>query len=97
MENRDEIGRVKIHFLAPFGGKDNWEIEISIHRGDTVRDIFQRLPQPLYEEIYRKVLQPEHARYGVALNGTMIPPEELSTRPLRGGEKISLLARLVGG
>lgn len=97
MENREEIGSVKIRFLAPFGGRDNWEVEISMHPGNTVRDIFQRLPPSLFQEISQKVLQPEHPRYGVAVNGTMIPTAELSTRSLQGGEKISILARLVGG
>lgn len=92
-----ERGAVIIRFLAPFGGKDNWEIKVPIQSGETLGDVFLRLPQVICEEIQEKILKPDHPRFGVAVNGIMIPQMDLLKTPLKGGEKITLLARLVGG
>ncbi len=92
-----ETGAVNIRFLAPFGGKDNWEINVPVQCGETLGDVFRRLPQAIYEEIQEKILKPDHPRFGVAVNGMMVPQADLLKSPLKGGEKITLLARLVGG
>lgn len=86
-----------IRFLAPFGGRDNWEIQVPMQPGDTLEKVFGALPPILHAEIREKILEPEHPRFGVTVNGMMISKEDLHQKPLQGGEKITLLARLVGG
>lgn len=91
------VAKIKIKFLASFYGKENWEIEVPIQPGDKLENVFKRLPNALYEEIWEKILRPAHPRFAIALNGVMIKREELLTISLMGGEKITLFARLVGG
>ncbi len=88
---------LNIRFLAPFGGRENWEIQVPVQTGDTLEKVFGELPPILHAEIREKILDPEHPRFGVAVNGMMISKEDLYRKPLQGGEKITLLARLVGG
>lgn len=91
------IAKIKIKFLASFGGRENWEIEVPIQPGDKLENIFKRLPNALCKEIWEKILQPAHPRFAVAINGVMIKKEDLWAITLNGGEKITLFARLVGG
>lgn len=97
MSEKVVIGQIRIQFLASFGGKDNWEMKVPVQLGDTLKEIFERLPKSLYEEIREKVLLPEYPRFGVMMNGKILPKENLFQIPIRGEEKIALFARLVGG
>lgn len=95
MEN--SRAKVQIRFLAFFGGRDNWEVHLDITRGETLMGVFGRMEQSIYEEMEEKVFLPQHPRYAIAINGKIIPQDRMKETRLDGGEKITVMARLVGG
>jgi sulfur carrier protein ThiS len=95
MENSQ--GKVQIRFLAFFGGRDNWEVHLDITRGETLMGVFARIEKSIYEEIDEKLFRPQYPRYAIAINGKIVPQDQMKETRLYGGEKIAVMARLVGG
>ncbi len=89
--------KVQIRFLAFFGGRDNWEVNLDITRGETLMGVFGRIDQSIYEEMEEKLFRPQHPRYAIAINGKIVPQDQMKETRLDGGEKITVMARLVGG
>ena len=89
--------QVQIRFLAFFGGRDNWGVDLDITTGETLIKVFGRIEQSIYEEIEEKLFRPQHPRYAIAINGKIVPQDQMKEIRLWGGEKITLMARLVGG
>ncbi len=89
--------KVQIRFLAFFGGRDNWEVNLDITRGETLMGVFGRIEQSIYEEMEEKLFRPQHPRYAIAINGKIVPQDQMKETRLDGGEKITVMARLVGG
>lgn len=88
---------VTIRFHAPFGGRDNWHMEMLVEPGETPVSVFRRLAEDLYRELREKILEPEFPRFAVNVDGIILSKEELFQTQLKGGEKITILALLVGG
>jgi len=89
--------QVQIRFLAFFGSRDNWGVDLDITTGETLIKVFGRIEQSIYEEIEEKLFRPQHPRYAIAINGKIVPQDQMKEIRLWGGEKITLMARLVGG
>jgi sulfur carrier protein ThiS len=89
--------QVQIRFLAFFGSRDNWGVDLDITTGETLIKVFGRIEPSIYEEIEEKLFRPQHPRYAIAINGKIVPQDQMKEIRLWGGEKITLMARLVGG
>jgi sulfur carrier protein ThiS len=89
--------KVQIRFLAFFGGRDNWGFDLDITTGETLIEVFGRIEQSIYEEIEEKLFRPQHPRFAIAINGKIVPQDQMKQTRLGGGEKITIMARLVGG
>jgi sulfur carrier protein ThiS len=89
--------KVQIRFLAFFGGRDNWGVDLDITSGETLIEVFGRIEPNIYEEIEEKLFRPQHPRYAIAINGKIVPQDQMKQTRLCGGEKITVIARLVGG
>jgi sulfur carrier protein ThiS len=89
--------QVQIRFLAFFGGRDNWGLALDITPGATLFEALGKIEKSVYEEIEEKLIRPQHPRYAIAINGKIIPQDQIKETRLEGGEKITLMARLVGG
>ena len=94
---KDSRQMVTIRFHAPFGGRDNWKVEIPVNPGETVPDLFSRLEKDVYRELKEKILDPPVPRFAVSLDGVILSREKLSQVQLKGSEQITVLALLVGG
>ncbi len=95
MEN--SRAKVQIRFLAFFGGRDNWEVNLDITRGETLMAVFGRIEHSIYEEMEEKLFRPQYPRYAIAINGKIVSQDQMKETRLYGGEKITVMARLVGG
>jgi sulfur carrier protein ThiS len=89
--------KVQIRFLAFFGGRDNWEVHLDIIRGEALMEVFGRMEQSIREEMEEKLFRPQYPRYAIAINGKIVPQDQMKETRLYGGEKIAVMARLVGG
>lgn len=89
--------KVQLRFLAFFGGRDNWGVDLDIAPGETLIEALGRIEKGIYEEIEEKLFRPQHPRYAVAINGKIVIPDQIKQTRLWGGEKITIMARLVGG
>jgi len=89
--------KVQIRFLAFFGGRDNWGVDLNIAPEATLFEALGKIEKSIYEEIEEKLLRPQHPRYAIAINGKIVPQDQIREARLRGGEKITIMARLVGG
>jgi sulfur carrier protein ThiS len=89
--------KVQIRFLAFFGGRDNWGVDLDITVGETLIEVFGRIESSIYEEVEEKLFRPQHPRYAIAINGKIVPQDQMKQTRLWGGEKITVMARLVGG
>ena len=100
MQSPEGKGRnpsVTIRFLAPFGGRDNWNLEVPITSGESLTALFGRLEERLQREIKEKILEPLDPPCGVVLKGERIAKERFSQIHLEWGEQVTDLALLVGG
>jgi sulfur carrier protein ThiS len=89
--------RVQIRFLAFFGGRDNWGVDLDITPEVTLFEALGKIEKSIYEEIEEKLFRPQHPRYAIAINGKIVSQDQIKESRLRGGEKITIMARLVGG
>ena len=89
--------KVQIRFLAFFGGRDNWGVDLDITPGETLIEVFRRIEQSIYGEVEEKLFRPQYPRYAVTINGKIVPQDQMKEVRLCGDEKITIMARLVGG
>jgi hypothetical protein len=83
----DSKTKVQIRFLAFFGGRDNWGVEPDITAGETLIEVFGRIEPSIYEEIEEKLFRPQHPRYAIAINGKIVPQDQMKQTRLWGEKR----------
>lgn len=91
------IATVTVNIRLPMEGGADRTHEVRWETGDTVARVLEKVGGQAGRILSEKLLDAASPSLLVAVNGKLLKNEEIQTREVFEGEKITVLAALVGG